>query len=40
MKKFMKSKNNSESKNAAQCRQDGAKVRCYVCINGIIMPVL
>lgn len=40
MKKFMKKKANTETKNAAQTRQDGAKVRCYACVNGIVIPVL
>jgi len=40
MKKFLKSKQTAGSRNAAQTRQDAAKVRCYVCINGVVMPVL
>ena len=40
MKKFFKSKQTAGSRNAAQTRQDAAKVRCYVCINGVVMPVL
>jgi len=40
MKKFLKNKQTAGSRNAAQTRQDAAKVRCYVCINGVVMPVL
>lgn len=40
MKKFLKNKQTAGSRNAAQTRQDTAKVRCYVCINGVVMPVL
>ena len=40
MKKSMKIKVNPEVRNATQTRQDGAKVRCYACVNGIVIPVL
>lgn len=40
MKKSVKTKANTETRNAAQTRQDGAKVRCYACVNGIVIPVL
>lgn len=40
MKKSVKIKVNTEAKNAMQTRQDGAKVRCYACVNGIVIPVL
>lgn len=40
MKKFLKNKQTTGSKNATQTRQDAARARCYVCINGVVMPVL